>query len=252
MSMQADASDMLSGCEVPVQQPRELLERQRRAFLRLRWVLRIGLGCLLILILTVLTVAIINGELQGRWYLLPLPVALVALLWGIDRARFCPDCSAQYGLPVWKPMPAYCPNCRRLLDPARVLLDPPGTLDLNKEKYLKDAEPVLKLIAMVILLGVKDRSTEIRFEPGPEGFRLRYRCDGDMYEMVPPPLHLSTAICGTLKAMACLRSELTPQTGTLQIKVGNVQIDGRVETQPKDLGEDVILWLRDYDDARST
>lgn len=233
-----------------VQQPRELLAKQRRTFTWVRWILRAGFGSLLILILTMLIISVINGEIEGKWYVLPLPIIGLLLLWAIERARFCPECNAMYGLPVWKPIPAFCPNCQRLLDPARVLLDPPGVLDLTNERYLSDAEPVLKLIVMVILLGIKDRSTEIRFEPGREEFQLRYRCGGVLYEMVPPPLFLQKALIGTLKSMARLQPVRSSQTGTLRIKVDNSTMDARIETQPTEFGENVLVWMPEMHDVQ--
>jgi len=246
--MEGDPHDTVIDFEEPVQQSPEVLAKQRRAFIWLRWVLRLTGGCVVV-IMVLLSISLLNGESGPNWYMLPLPPILIWLLYCLERARFCPDCDAMYGLPAWKQI-AFCPNCHRLLDPTRVLLDPPGMLDLTKEEYLSEAEPVLKLIAMVILLGIKDRSTEIRFEPGREEFRVRYRCDGVLYDMVPPPMFLREAACGTLKAMAGLDLERRPQTVTLQIKRNHVRIDARVECHPTEFGENVIVWLGELHDIR--
>lgn len=251
-AMEGDPHDTVIHFVESVQQPPELLAKRRRTLTGLRWVLRVAGGCALTLIITMLITPLISGE-ADKWYTLffalPSLVMLLFFLWGIERVQFCPDCNAQYGLPITKPVPAFCPNCQRLLDPARVLLDPPGVLDLTNERYRANSEPVVKLIAVVILLAIKDRSTEIRFEPGDKTFRLCYRCNGVLYDMVPPPLFLRKALSGTLKAMAGLHPEPRPQTGAFRIRTDDFVIVADVESWPTEFGENVIVWLSD--DARS-
>jgi type IV pilus assembly protein PilB len=130
-----------------------------------------------------------------------------------------------------------------------MLIDPPGLLNLSDERYRNDGKPCVKLLAMVILLGIKDRSTEVRFEPGREEFQLRYRCGGVLYDMVPPPLFLHKTITGLLKAMAGLHPDRRAQAGTMQIKVDHATIDARMETQPTEFGENVIVWFQDIYDV---
>jgi type II secretory ATPase GspE/PulE/Tfp pilus assembly ATPase PilB-like protein len=143
----------------------------------------------------------------------------------------------------------HCHTCGRLLDSATFLIDPPGVLNLSDERYRAEGKPTRKLICLIILLAIKDRSTEVRFEPGRDEYRLRYRCNGVFNEMVPPPLHIHNQISSTLKAMANLEPHRRPQTGELQIKVDGHTILVRVETEPSEFGENVILWIPESHDS---
>src|SRR5207248_2534312 len=69
---------------------------------------------------------------------------------------------------------------------------------------IQDSAPVRKLLNMVLLLSIKDRASDIHFEPFEDEYKMRYRCDGVLYEMVPPPRHLAAAISSRIKVMANL------------------------------------------------
>ena len=59
---------------------------------------------------------------------------------------------------------------------------------------MAEAAPVRKLLNMVLLLAIKDKASDIHFEPFEEEYKMRYRVDGVLYELVPPPRHLAPAI----------------------------------------------------------
>src|SRR5579862_5770834 len=69
---------------------------------------------------------------------------------------------------------------------------------------IQDAPPVRKLVWMVMLLAIRDRASDIHFEPFENEYKLRYRCDGVLMELVPPPCHLATQIADRIKVMANL------------------------------------------------
>ena len=95
------------------------------------------------------------------------------------------------------------------------------SIDLDKLIEEADAAPVRKLLNMVMLLAIKDRASDIHFEPFEEEYKLRYRCDGVMYEMIPPPRHLANAIATRIKVMA-----------NLDIAERRLPQDGRIELEP--------------------
>src|SRR5256885_15532854 len=97
----------------------------------------------------------------------------------------------------------------------------------NKLLGEADAAPVRKLLNMVMLLAIKDRASDIHFEPFEDEYKLRYRCDGVMYEMVPPPRHLANAIATRIKVMSNLdiAERLLPQDGRIELNVGGNQVD---------------------------
>ncbi len=87
---------------------------------------------------------------------------------------------------------------------------------------MADAAPVRKLINMVLLLAIKDQASDIHFEPFEDEYKMRYRCDGVLYEMVPPPRHLATAIASRIKVMSNLdiAERRLPQDGRIELNVG--------------------------------
>ena len=76
------------------------------------------------------------------------------------------------------------------------------SIDLASLAEIADAAPVRKLINMVFLLAIKDKASDIHFEPFEDEYKMRYRCDGTLYEMVPPPRHLAMAISSRTSSAA--------------------------------------------------
>ena len=112
---------------------------------------------------------------------------------------------------------------------------------------IADAAPVRKLINMVLLLAIKDKASDIHFEPFEDEFKMRYRCDGVLYEMVPPPRHLAMAISSRIKVMANLdiAERRLPQDGRIELNVGGNPVDLRVSILPTMFGESVVIRVLD-------
>jgi type IV pilus assembly protein PilB len=122
-----------------------------------------------------------------------------------------------------------------------------SSIDLEALTELQDAAPVRKLLNMVMLLGIKDRASDIHFEPFEDEYKMRYRCDGILYEMVPPPRHLSMAISSRIKVMSNLdiAERRLPQDGRIELNVGGNQVDMRVSVLPTMFGESVVIRVLD-------
>ena len=122
-----------------------------------------------------------------------------------------------------------------------------GSIDLDSIMEMTEAAPVRKLLNMVMLLAIKDRASDIHFEPFEEEYKLRYRCDGVMYEMVPPPRHLAAAISTRIKVMANLdiAERRLPQDGRIELNVGGNQVDMRVSVLPTMFGESCVIRVLD-------
>jgi len=121
------------------------------------------------------------------------------------------------------------------------------SIDLESLQELQDAAPVRKLLNMVMLLAIKDRSSDIHFEPFEDEYKMRYRCDGVLYEMVPPPRHLSMAISSRIKVMSNLdiAERRLPQDGRIELNVGGNPVDMRVSVLPTMFGESVVIRVLD-------
>jgi type IV pilus assembly protein PilB len=121
------------------------------------------------------------------------------------------------------------------------------SIDLTSLMEIQDASPVRKLINMVMLLAIKDRASDIHFEPFEDEFKMRYRCDGVLYELVPPPRHLATEIADRFKVMANLdiAERRLPQHGRIELDVGGNPVDMRVSVLPTMFGESVVIRVLD-------
>ncbi|MSQ93099.1 MAG: type II/IV secretion system protein [Gemmataceae bacterium] len=121
------------------------------------------------------------------------------------------------------------------------------SIDLDKLMEESDAAPVRKLLNMIMLLAIKDRASDIHFEPFEDEYKLRYRCDGVMYEMVPPPRHLANAIATRIKVMANLdiAERRLPQDGRIELNVGGNRVDMRVAVLPTMFGESTVIRVLD-------
>jgi type IV pilus assembly protein PilB len=121
------------------------------------------------------------------------------------------------------------------------------SIDLAAAIEQADAAPVRKLINMVFLLAIRDKASDIHFEPFEDEYKMRYRCDGVLYEMVPPPRHLATAISSRIKVMSNLdiAERRLPQDGRIELNVGGNPVDMRVSVLPTLFGESVVIRVLD-------
>src|SRR2546426_239339 len=126
--------------------------------------------------------------------------------------------------------------------------DADGSLDINDlEKSAADA-PVVKLVNLILLDAIKKGASDIHVEPYEKDFRVRYRVDGVLYEVMKPPMKLKQAIISRLKIMAELDTagRRLPQDGRIKLKLGKGrEMDFRVSVCPTLFGEKVVLRLLD-------
>jgi len=122
-----------------------------------------------------------------------------------------------------------------------------NTIDLEAIEEMAEAAPVRKLLNMVLLLAIKDKASDIHFEPFEDEYKMRYRVDGILYELVPPPRHLAPAISSRIKVMSNLdiAERRLPQDGRIELAIGGNQVDIRVSTLPTLFGESVVLRILD-------
>ena len=118
---------------------------------------------------------------------------------------------------------------------------------LDLEKSAGDA-PVVKLVNLILMDAIRKNASDIHCEPFEKQFRIRYRIDGMLYEVMKPPVKLKHAITSRLKIMAQLdiAERRLPQDGRIKMKLGrNREMDFRVSSLPTLWGEKVVLRLLD-------
>jgi len=115
------------------------------------------------------------------------------------------------------------------------------------EDGMWDAAPVKRLLNLVMTTAIRDQSSDIHFEPFENEFRIRYRLDGVLLEMPPPPRHLAMPLVSRIKVISHLdiAERRVPQDGRLSISVARRPIDIRVATLPTMFGESVVMRILD-------
>ena len=128
------------------------------------------------------------------------------------------------------------------------LVDTDDEVDLSSlEKATEDA-PVVKLVNLILMDAIKRKASDIHVEPYEKTFRVRYRIDGVLYEVMKPPMKLKNAITSRIKIMAELdiSERRLPQDGRIKIKLGGGKdMDYRVSCLPTLFGEKIVLRLLD-------
>ena len=117
----------------------------------------------------------------------------------------------------------------------------------DAERSVDDA-PVVKLANYLLTEAIKRRASDIHIEPYEKEFRVRYRVDGVLFEIMRPPLRLRSALSSRLKIMASLdiAERRLPQDGRIKMKMGKGrEMDFRVSVLPTIYGEKIVLRLLD-------
>jgi type IV pilus assembly protein PilB len=122
-----------------------------------------------------------------------------------------------------------------------------GRDEASMMENLANQAPIVRFVNLVLFQAVQDRASDIHFEPFEDEFRIRYRVDGALYEMSPPPKQLALPVISRLKVMANLNisERRIPQDGRINLNLGEKTIDLRVSTLPTQFGESVVLRVLD-------
>lgn len=133
------------------------------------------------------------------------------------------------------------------------VLEEEEDLDLASLEEESETAPVVKLCNIILTDAIKRGASDIHIEPYEKEYRVRYRIDGVLYEMMRPPLKLKEAITSRIKIMAKLdiAEKRLPQDGRIKIKTrisGRIKdLDYRVSVLPTIFGEKIVMRLLDKD-----
>jgi len=132
-------------------------------------------------------------------------------------------------------------------DELSVLENRGESIDLETIKDLAESNPVKRLVNMVLLEAIRNRASDIHFEPFENEFKMRYRIDGLLYEMLPSPKSIAVAIASRIKVMANLdiAERRLPQDGRIELLVNGAPVDLRVSVLPTMFGESVVMRVLD-------
>jgi type IV pilus assembly protein PilB len=133
------------------------------------------------------------------------------------------------------------------------VLDDEEEIDVHQLEAATEEAPVVKLVNIILTDSIKKIASDIHLEPYEKDFRVRFRIDGVLYEIMHPPLKLKDAIISRLKIMAKLdiSEKRLPQDGRIKVKMklgGKYkEMDYRVSCLPTLFGEKIVLRLLDKD-----
>jgi type IV pilus assembly protein PilB len=122
-----------------------------------------------------------------------------------------------------------------------------ASIDLDEIKDAAESNTVIKLLNQVLMLAIRDKASDIHFEPFENKYQMRYRIDGVLYDMESPPSYIAMALSSRIKVMAGLdiAERRLPQDGRIALMMGGNPVDLRVSILPTMFGESVVLRVLD-------
>ncbi len=107
--------------------------------------------------------------------------------------------------------------------------------------------PIIRFVNLVLQQAIRDKASDIHFEPYEDQFRIRYRIDGALYEMAPPPRHLAIPVISRVKVLSSMNiaERRVPQDGRIKMTIAGRPVDLRVSSLPTQFGESVVLRVLD-------
>ena len=121
------------------------------------------------------------------------------------------------------------------------------SLDLSAIANAANDNAVVELVQSILMIAIRDKASDVHFEPFEDEFKLRYRIDGVLYEMQEIPKALATALVSRVKVMSKLdiAERRLPQDGRIELHLGEAPVDLRVAVLPTMFGESVVLRVLD-------
>jgi type IV pilus assembly protein PilB len=112
---------------------------------------------------------------------------------------------------------------------------------------LANQTPIIRFVNLVLKQAIKDKASDVHFEPFEDVFRIRYRIDGALYEMAPPPRNLAVPVISRIKVLSNMNisENRIPQDGRIKMTIAGRPVDLRVSTLPTAYGESVVLRILD-------
>ncbi|MBK1790840.1 GspE/PulE family protein [Persicirhabdus sediminis] len=110
-----------------------------------------------------------------------------------------------------------------------------------------NSAPIIRFVDLVLYQAINEGASDIHFEPFEKEFKIRYRVDGLLFEMSPPPVHLALPILSRVKVMSAMNiaENRVPQDGRIVKQIGDKQVDMRVSTLPTQYGESIVMRVLD-------
>ncbi|MFZ5495311.1 MAG: GspE/PulE family protein [Verrucomicrobiota bacterium] len=130
--------------------------------------------------------------------------------------------------------------------------DAPAGLSETDIEEMAGQTPIIRYVNLVLAQAIRDRASDIHFEPFEHEFRIRYRLDGALLDLPPPPKALALPVISRLKVLANLNiaERRLPQDGRIRLTLSGRAVDLRVSTLPTQFGESAVLRVLDQSAVR--
>ncbi|MBI2882950.1 MAG: Flp pilus assembly complex ATPase component TadA, partial [Candidatus Methylomirabilis oxyfera] len=211
---------------------------------------------------------LVPAEVARKYLLIPLGRSGGALtvamadpsdIFAIDEVRFitghniqpmvAPDTSIQNALNRYYETAGFARSLVRDFEQKELGIAKPDQrgVDLAELYRATEEAPVVKLVNLILTDAINKGASDIHLEPYEKAFRIRFRLDGVLYEVMAPPLTLHAAVTSRIKIMARLdiAERRMPQDGRIKVKMRERELDLRVSTVPTLFGEKVVMRLLD-------
>lgn len=134
-----------------------------------------------------------------------------------------------------------------ILGELNTLTDSQDALSQKDVEAEANSAPIIRYVDLVLYQAINEGASDIHFEPFESDFKIRYRVDGALYEMAPPPVHLALPILSRIKVMSNMNiaEKRVPQDGRIVKQIGDKQVDMRVSSLPTQHGESIVLRVLD-------
>ena len=118
-------------------------------------------------------------------------------------------------------------------------------------KNIDDAAPFVGIVNTIVIQAVQGLCSDIHIEPGEKDIRVRFRLDGELYEVLTLPLNTLGPVISRLKILASIdiAEKRVPQDGRIRMNIEDREVDFRVSTLPTIYGEKVVLRILDRENA---
>lgn len=118
-------------------------------------------------------------------------------------------------------------------------------IDIEELKKMAVTAPVKNWVGLMFMDAILDKASDIHFEAFEDGFKVRYRIDGILYEKISPPRQLGLPIASRIKVLSGMdiSERRLPQDGRIQLNIGGTFVDMRVSTLPTKYGESIVMRL---------
>ena len=211
---------------------------------------------------------LISSETARKYQLIPVnrtgSTLVVAMadpsnIFAIDDIKFMTGCNVEVVVATdtcikkaidqyYEAASSYGEVLANLEDIALEVVEEKDQVDLGALAKASEDAPVVKLVNLILIDAIRKRASDIHIEPYEKIFRVRYRIDGVLHEMMRPPYKLKSAIVSRIKIMSemDIAERRLPQDGRIKIKMpGGNDMDYRVNCLPTLYGEKVVLRLLD-------